>query len=321
MMMKNALILHNPVNIASKEDELDVLNQAELIETALAELGYSSQRLSFDLNTSSLLNLIKNSCISIVFNLVETINESGRLSFVAPAILELSGVAFTGSGAGAIFTTTDKIVCKTILSFNKINTPLWAKYLAEVDPERYYIIKPISEDGSVGIDDALIVPGNEIKEIPEGCFAEEYVHGREFNISIIGGKGECEVLPPAEMCFSDEYYETKPRILGYKAKWDETSMEYQNTTRSFQFEDVDNDLIAQLKEIAGKCWKIFGLRGYARVDVRVGSNSLPSVIEINANPCIAPDSGFIAACYKAGFTNTEIIKRIIDDAKRYETGI
>ena len=315
--MKNALILHNPVNIASKEDELDVLNQAELIENALEELGYSSQRMSFDLNTSSLLNVIKSSSISIVFNLVETINESGRLCFVAPAILELSEVPFTGSGAEAIFITTDKIVCKTILAFNKINTPFWAKCLTDVDPQKYYIIKPISEDGSVGIDDALVVPGNEIKDIPKGYFAEEYIHGREFNISIIGGKEECEVLPPAEMCFSDAYYETKPRILGYKAKWDETSMEYQNTTRSFQFEDVDNDLIAQLKKIAVKCWKILELRGYARVDVRVGSNGLPSVIEINANPCIAPDSGFIAACNKAGMTNTEIIKRIIEDAKRH----
>jgi len=320
-MMRRALILHNPVNNASKEDELDVLNQAVLIETALTELGYSSQRMSFDLNTNNLLNSIKNSAVSIVFNLVETINESGRLCFVAPAILELSEVPFTGSGAEAIFMTTDKVVCKTILSFNKINTPLWAKHLAEVDPDTYYIIKPISEDGSVGIDDALIVKGNEIVEIPDGYFAEEYIHGREFNISIIGGKEECQVLPPAEMCFSDNYYETKPRILGYKAKWDENSLEYQNTKRSFQFEDADADLIAELKEIAGKCWKIFGLRGYARVDVRVDIDNIPKVIEINANPCIAPDSGFVAACNEAGLTNSDIITRIIDDAKRYETGI
>ena len=320
-MMKHALILHNPVNNSSKEDELDVLNQAILIETALATLGYSFQRMVLDLNTNSLVNFIKNSKVSVVFNLVETINESGRLSFVAPAMLELFKVPFTGSGAEAIFKTTDKVVCKTILSFNKINTPFWAKYLAELEPEIYYIIKPISEDGSVGIDDALIVRGNEIKEIPEGYFAEEYIHGREFNISIIGKKGEFQVLPPAEMCFSDDYYETKPRILGYKAKWDETSMEYQNTTRSFRFEDVDAGLITELKEIASKCWKIFGLRGYARMDVRVGTDNLPKVIEINANPCIAPDSGFVAACNEAGLTNTEIIKRIIDDAKRYEAGI
>ena len=319
--MKHAIILHNPVTNSSKEDELDVLNQAIFIETALEQLGYSSQRAVFDLNTNDLITIIKNSEASVVFNLVETINESGRLSFAAPAMLELFNVPFTGSDAAAIFTTTDKIVCKTILSFNKIDTPFWAKYLAEVIPDKYYIIKPISEDGSVGIDDALVIRGNEIKEIPKGFFAEEYIHGREFNISVIGGKKEFVVLPPAEMCFSNDYYETKPRILGYKAKWDETSMEYQNTTRSFRFGDVDADLIAELKKIAGKCWQIFGLSGYARVDLRVGTDNRPKVIEINANPCIAPDSGFVAACNEMKLTSAEIIKRIIDDTNRNEAGI
>lgn len=315
--MKHAIILHNPVNDASKEDELDVLNQALYIETALDELGYRSQRMVFDLNTNDLLDTLKKNVGSVVFNLVETINESSRLNFVASAFLELFKVKFTGSGAEAIFLTTEKIVCKTILSANKMSTPSWAKNISEVDPEIFYMIKPISEEGSVGIDDALITKGNEIKQIPDGYFAEEYIHGREFNISVIGGKEECFVLPPAEMCFSDDYYETKPRILGYKAKWDESSMEYQNTTRSFKFKDVDSKLIAELREIAEKCWKIFGLRGYARVDIRVGTDHKPKIIEINANPCIAPDSGFVAACSEAGLTNTEIIKRIINDAKQY----
>ncbi|HEY3389557.1 MAG TPA: ATP-grasp domain-containing protein [Prolixibacteraceae bacterium] len=319
--MRHAIILHNPVSNSSKEDELDVLNQAIFIETALGQLGYSFQRTVFDLNTNNLIALIKNSEASVVFNLVETINESGRLSFTAPALLELFKVPFTGSDAAAIFMTTDKIVCKTILSFNKINTPVWAKHLTEVDPGRYYIIKPISEDGSVGIDDSIVVLGKDIKDIPIGLFAEEYIHGREFNISIIGGKDNYHVLHPAEMCFSSDYYETKPRILGYKAKWDETSMEYQNTTRSFQFMEADSQLITELKEIAGKCWQIFGLSGYARVDFRVGTDNIPKVIEINANPCIAPDSGFVAACNEEGLTNTEIIKRIIDDTKRQDTGI
>ncbi len=319
--MKHAIILHNPVTNSSKEDELDVLNQAIFIETALKQLGYSSQRAVFDLNTNDLISLIKKSEASVVFNLVETINESGRLSFAAPAMLELFKVPFTGSDAAAIFMTTDKIVCKTILSFNKIDTPLWAKYLSKIDPEKDYIVKPISEDGSVGIDDALVIPGNEIKEIPKGYFAEEYIHGREFNISIIGGKNKYQVLPPAEMCFSNDYYETKPRILGYKAKWDETSMEYQNTTRSFQFKDVDAELIAELKDVVGKCWEIFGLSGYARVDLRVGTDNKPKVIEINANPCIAPNSGFVAACNEGGLTYTDIIKRIIADTNQNEPGI
>lgn len=314
--MEHAMILHNPVNSSSKQDELDVLNQADLIETELAQLGYITHRFAFELNNNSLINLLEKNNISFVFNLVETIGESGRLSFVAPAMLELLNVPFTGSGTEAIFKTTDKVVCKTILNFNKINTPSWATHPEEVDPGKFYLIKPIAEDGSVGIDDSSVIRGNDVNQIPRGYFMEEYIHGREFNISVIGGKTGFQVLPPAEMCFAKEYYETKPHILGYKAKWDERSQEYINTSRSFRLEDNDEYLIERLKIITSKCWEIFELRGYARIDFRVGNDGVPQVIEINANPCIAPDSGFVAACHEAGISNREIIKKIIEDAKR-----
>jgi len=319
--MEHAVILHNPVSNASREDELDVLDQVELVAETLTRLGYTTQSLEFILNTSDLYKLLKDNPVSVVFNLVETIDDSGRFSFVAAALLELFRVSFTGSGAEAIYLTTDKIVCKTMLIFNNIKTPEWARELSEVDPDIIYMIKPISEDGSVGIDDSRLIAGRELKEIPKGYFAEAYIDGREFNISIIAGEGAFQVLPPAEMCFSSEFYRNKPRILGYKAKWDAYSMEYQNTTRSFQFNEADTKLYRELKEIAGKCWKIFGLRGYARVDVRVGNDGVPQVIEINANPCIAPDSGFISACHEGGLENIEIIKRIIRDAKQYQPGI
>jgi len=313
--MKKAIILHNPVSVDSKEDELDVLNQAELVEKALAMLGYSSERMEFSLDIQTQMNKIKDKKPEIVFNLVETVNNTGRLSFFAPAMLELAGVKFTGSGTDAIYTTTDKIVCKTILRSASIETPGWAKVLSEIDPEKVYLTKPIAEDGSVGIEDNTLLQGNQIKAIPEECFAEEYIHGREFNISVIGGASGETVLPPAEMCFNN-YSDARPRILGYKAKWEENSFEYKNTSRSFNFDERDFLLLEDLRVIAQRCWQIFGLRGYARVDVRVGSDNVPKVIEINANPCIAPDSGFIAACNEAGMTDTEVIKRIIEDAKR-----
>ncbi len=313
--MKNIHILHNPVNDTSNEDELDVLEQAELIENALTELGYTFQRAAFDLKSNTLAEINKLQPVEMVFNLVEAINDSGKFSYVVPALLELQKIPFSGSGAEAIFKTTDKVLCKTILRFHKINTPDWAEDPADLVSDKYYIVKPISEDGSVGIDDATIILGEKIKMIPKDFFAEEYIHGREFNISVLGGQEDFEIMPPAEMCFSEEYYVSKPRILGYKAKWDETSPEYLNTTRSFQFDFSDNELLIGIKEIAAKCWEIFGLNGYARVDIRVDNHKIPQVIEINANPCISPDSGFIAACEKKGLTHIEVINRIIKASK------
>ena len=49
-----------------------------------------------------------------------------------------------------------------------------------------------------------------------------------------------------------------------------------------------------------------------RSEIRVSSDGVPYVLEVNANPCIAPDSGFIAAGLHAGYSLTEIIKQITD---------
>ena len=313
--MKHAIILHNPVTGDSKEDELDVLTQAEFLETVLPDLGYSTERMHFDLNIQDMTDELKRKKPDIIFNLVETVNNIGKLSFIAPAVLELSGIRFSGSGTEAIYTTTDKVMCKSVLRYNNIETPDWAKEISEIKPEKVYIIKPIAEDGSVGIEDNLLLTGDQLKKIPKDYFAEEYIHGREFNISVIGGLAGATVLSPAEMCFYN-YAESKPRILGYKAKWEENSFEYENTARSFTFDEKDIPLLQELKSIALKCWNIFNLKGYARVDIRVGKDNKPKVIEINANPCLSPGSGFISACREAGLSDTEVIKKIIEDAKR-----
>ena len=47
------------------------------------------------------------------------------------------------------------------------------------------------------------------------------------------------------------------------------------------------------------CWRLFGLRGYARVDFRVDAQLRPWILEINTNPCLSPDAGFAAALASA----------------------
>ena len=72
-------------------------------------------------------------------------------------------------------------------------------------------------------------------------------------------------------------------------------------------------LLEELKALSYLCWRAFELRGYARVDFRVDENNKPYVLEVNANPCISPDAGFIAAAEHAGMSYREVIKRIISD--------
>jgi D-alanine-D-alanine ligase len=103
-------------------------------------------------------------------------------------------------------------------------------------------------------------------------------------------------------------------LLDYRAKWVEDSFEYNNTVRTMDFSDEDEEIIADLQEIAKRCWKLFDLRGYARVDFRVDKSGNPWVLEINANPCLSLEAGFVAAVEKAALKYHEAIELIINDA-------
>ena len=145
------------------------------------------------------------------------------------------------------------------------------------------------------------------------AFAEEFIDGREFNLALLADEsGLPQVLPPCEIVFQ-EYEREKPKIVGYKAKWDEHSFEYGHTPRRYEFPARDQPLLKRLTEIALLCWLAFDLHGHARVDFRVDHQGKPYVLEVNANPCIAPDAGFAAALEYAGVPYVKAIERIVLD--------
>ena len=49
------------------------------------------------------------------------------------------------------------------------------------------------------------------------------------------------------------------------------------------------------------------------MDVRTDDSDNVFVIEINGNPCISPDGGFVAATKEAGYNFNEVLQRIIND--------
>ncbi len=316
-----ALILHSPLTAGAGPDELDVLDQAAFFRSGLSALGYQVETAPFRLDGFGKPDL--------VVNLTETLAGSGRLVHVGPGLFEALNLPFTGCPSEAIYQTSNKVLSKKILHEHGILTPdyiLWDELSDGKEvPKTPFLVKSVWEHASFGLDESrkLLFTGREeliegflaMGGDPGGYFAEEYIDGREFNLSVIGGRAGPTLLPPAEIRFG--FPEGKPRIVGYRAKWDESSFEYQNTVRSFSFSGDDQPLLDRLKEISLKCWKIFKLKGYARVDFRVDASGRPLVLEINANPCISADSGFVAACLEGGLTPALIVGRIVEDAGAY----
>ncbi|OPY88652.1 MAG: D-alanine--D-alanine ligase [Smithella sp. PtaU1.Bin162] len=331
--MKNVVILHSDIMPDAGEDELDCLRQADTVAEALRLFGYDPVFLPFVLDLNQTIKAINSLRPEVVFNLVETVNGKGSLIHFAPALLDHLDIPYTGCGTDAIFLTSNKPVAKEIMAQAGIPTPAWISssgICTGEAPSSTYLLKASWEHASVGLDENSIVNlddkidivalmNKRRKQIGGPCFAEAYIDGREFNIALIAGKAGVQVLHPAEMQFIG-FGPDKLKLLDYRAKWVEGTFEYENTTRTMDFSSQDDRLIAGLQDIAKRCWDLFGLHGYARVDFRVDKNGNPWVLEINANPCLSLEAGFAFAVEKASLKFCEAIELIVDDAlKRYKS--
>jgi D-alanine-D-alanine ligase len=317
-----AVLLYNKLSEEPKEDETDVIRQMQHISRALKKLDWTSYRIPFSIDLAGAIKTLEKIKPRVVFNLVEMVEGTGKLLYFAPSILNYLHLPYTGVPLEAMFITTSKILTKKQLKLLNINTSgfYMMDELDRLQADKMYIVKPIWEDGSLGLDEHSIFSGGDkayIEKIKHyhknSFFVEDYIDGREFNLSILGGKEGPQVMPPAEILFVD-YPEGKHRIVGYNAKWTEASFEYNHTPRTFHYSKDDDVLLARLKMMALQCWHGFELRGYVRVDFRVDKKGMPYVLEINGNPCISPESGYVAATKRAGLKFYQVVERIIEDA-------
>lgn len=315
------IIIHNRILPDSTPDESDVLHQVDLARKSLIQLGHEVETMDIGHDLYRDISSLSEKRPDIVFNLVESAFKRNELLYFVPALLKAFKIPFTGAPVEALFLTTNKTFAKKQMKRSGIPTPEWfeAEKDCDLNVDKKYILKPLREDGSVDLDEeAIFIPDNpafskRLEKLDPSCFfIEEFIDGREFNISLLTNQGKPEVLPAAEMIFQD-YPADKEKIIGYRAKWDTGSFEYMHTTRKFHIYKKENDLILKLHNIALHCWEVFGLKGYARVDFRVDKKGQPFVLEINANPCISPDSGFIAAAVEAGHSQEYVIEKLLTD--------
>lgn len=318
-----AVVLHDAVSRDAAPDRLDTLAQVQAVSRALEQLGWTTHRLTFDLQLQVVVSRLKELRPALVFNLVESVDGDARLLHWAAELLEHLRLPFTGCGSRAVVTTGDKLLAKRMMRDAGIPTPEWCATGDLKECHEFadgpWIIKPVAEDASVGLDAESVVdePGvlaARLRSRSARCggewFAERFIDGREFNVSLLAGPQGPEVLPVAEIEFVD-FPPDRPRIVDYEAKWAAQSAAYLGTRRRFDFPRRDDKLIARLQTVAQRCWGLFGLRGYARVDLRVDDHGNPWVLEVNANPCLTPDAGYVAAAAKADLNYTALIERLL----------
>jgi len=265
----------------------------------------------------------------VVFNLGEGL--AGRL-FEEVRIawaLEAMGYAFTGSGGDAILRSTHKEQAKTLLAEAGVPTPPGRIFYDPGEVEEHsvatlpfpLIVKPVAEDASLGVSTDAVVHtpaalqarvAYVVERYRQGALAEQFIGGREFNISLWGHPPQ--VLPLAEIDFS-AFDDPFQRIVSFAAKWEEDSFAY-NHTPVVCPANVASVLRDRIIATAQRAWRAIGCRGYARVDMRVAADDTPCVVEVNCNPDISPDAGFFRAARAAGYNYVGMVTHILNLALR-----
>ncbi len=277
--------------------------------------------------SSDVYHQIKAEKPDVIFNLCDTgFRDDYNLEPHVAAMFDILNIPYTGSNYFTLALCQNKARTKDILTYNEILTPKFQVFTAaerKINPELKYplIVKPIREDGSVGIRERSVVANEEqLKEeidhittfYKQQALVEEFIDGREFNISLIGNKRPV-VLPISEIDFS-QMPEHLPNIVSYRAKWVKQSTMYKKTPVICPA-NVDEKIAKTIEETARKCYKIFGCRGYARIDSRYDNQTGKLyILEINPNPDISEDAGITRAAGAAGMDYADLISRIIDFA-------
>jgi len=300
----------------------DVLEQAEAVQDALRKLEYEYRTFILEDDVASFISALKSYKPDVVINLCEGVFGDSHLEMNVPCLLELLSIPYTGSPPLTLGLCQNKGLTKDVLRSNGIPTPRY-QVLNSFEEWRGEIayplfVKPLKEDASVGITEESYVRsevelkkrvGYVVERYEQPALVEEYVDGRELNVSVFGNE-EPRVLPISEIIF--DFSADKPKIVDYSAKWIEKSEEYEKT-RPVCPANLEPNIRKKVETTALKTYRALYCRDYARVDIRLKHDE-PYVLEANPNPDISPDVGFPRSLKAAGIPYEEFIGKIISFA-------
>lgn len=303
----------------------DIKDIADNIVRLLESSGYQASGLGITGDVFGAVSEIKERNPAVVFNLCESIHGDNRFESLLPQLLELEGIAYTGSGSFALSLALRKDKVKEVLRARGIPAPQ-GRLVTGGDnlpgDLRYpLIVKPAREDASVGISSASVVHTPDalaarvryvLAHYNQPALVEEYVEGREIYVSLLGRIGEApQVFPFFEIDFSAMPAD-RPRIVSFDAKWVEDSVEWVGT-KPVRCEGLTPELQARIAATATAAFEAIDLRDYGRMDVRLHADGTPYIIDVNPN-CDLSDlaGGFSKAAKAGGLSYKDVILRLVE---------
>ena len=303
----------SPDDPPGRWDDLDDQVTVDATLKSLKDLGYDAKYFPGVLDSIEELKAYKP---DLIFNSSEGHFGNSREAQI-PAILDILQIPYTCAGVLGMMLSHNKHIAKNQFLLAGLPT---AKFMViddinnipESDLKYPMFVKPAFEGSSIGINDSAVVNNyselvNQVSWVIDTLhtlvLVEEYIDGREFTIGVLGE----EALPVVEIFsptgfysnsqkedFASEVYRVCPAQLTYLQ------------TKEFQ-------------SLALRAKKALNLEDVCRMDMRMDNAGNPYILEVNPIPLMYPDpkqASLIYAADAAGYTYTDIIRKIVDSARK-----
>jgi D-alanine-D-alanine ligase len=257
----------------------------------------------------------------MVFNMAYGIQGECRYAHV-PAMLEMAGVPYTGSGPLGHALALDKVITKNLLRDAGIPTPNFCVMRRGTEFANHLrfpvVVKPRHESTSFGLhlvhDLTRLQAAVEsvVMQYHQDALVEEYIDGREICVALLGNE-KPERLPFVEHDFGDRTI----RMFTWEDKTHRAIAEPRKICPAI----VDEVLAAKLRDISVATFRACRCKDFARVDIRIDAG-VPYVLEINSMAALGAGASFVLAAKAAGYGFSQLVNRILDIAhQRYFDGL
>jgi D-alanine-D-alanine ligase len=222
------------------------------------------------------------------------------------ALLDLTGVPYTGSGHLASALAMDKDLSKRLFRAAGVPTPDWLMAPPSPTPEEVRdalgfptIVKPSKQGSTVGLSivkrpEDLARAVDQAFEHDDEVMIEQFIAGRELTVGILGG----EALPVGEIIPKHEIYDYECKYTPGMAVEEFPAKLNESETKTIQ-------------ALARKAFAALKLRGYARIDFRMSTDGTFYCLEANTLPGMTQTSLIPQAAAAAGISFPELCERIV----------
>lgn len=231
-------------------------------------------------------------------------------------VLEFLGIPYTGPGVVASTLAWDKAVSKRLFRENGIPTPAWVTFTSAAFKQMGaatsldlvpaaaggfpLVVKPAEQGSALGltrVETAAELPNALMDALSYGdkAIVEKWIDGIELAVSVLDGVDGVRVLPPVEMV-------AKSGLFDFSAMYTPGETDYYVPAR------LDDAVMAEVVRLAAEVHRLLGCRHVSRVDMVVGADGVPQVLEVNTSPGMTETSLLPMAAEAVGISFQELVE-------------